>query len=188
MFNLNDKSFDGGSAIFNGGNAGKVNNVKITVEKKKSTDPDNSPDYKVFYKDEQGAIINQGFYYHKDNALYDDKKNKDNEVYLVSRVLSIAKTIVEKDYVFAEYQTSKEAVDGLFKLINDNSVDKIVNVFVTYGTINKPSQFLGLRYFSFVETVDASPSRLVKNNTDQMERIAADAPKAESEVPSRSWS
>ena len=55
MFNLNDKSFDGGVAIFNGGNAGKVNNVQLTVERKKSTDPDSGPDYKVFYKDETGA-------------------------------------------------------------------------------------------------------------------------------------
>jgi hypothetical protein len=187
MFNLNDKSFDGGVAIFNGGVAGKVNNVGISVDRKKSTDPDNSPDYKVYFKDAQGALINQGFYYHKDNEMYDEKRNKDLEVYLVSRVLSIAKAVVGKDYTFAEYQTSKEAIDGLFKLINENSADKTVNVFVTYGTTTKPSQYLGLRYFNFVESTDASPSRLVKNNTDQMERIVADAPQTEKSGSAGSW-
>lgn len=178
-FNLNDKSFDGGVAIFNGGNAGKVNNNTVTVERKKSTDADNAPDYKVFYKDEHGSVINQGFYYHKDNSLYDAKKNKDNEVYLVGRVLSIAKAVLGKEYVFAEYQTSKEAIDGLFKLVNDNADGKTFDVFVTYGTTSKPSQYLGLRYFNFIEATGTMPSRLVKSNTDQMERIVADAPQTE---------
>jgi hypothetical protein len=178
MFNLNDKSFDGGVAIFNGGNAGKVNNVEMNVEKKKVTDADNAPDFKLFFKDEQGSLINQGFYYHKDNEQYDDEKNKNNERYLISRVLSAAKTVVNKDFVFEEFNTSKEILDYLFKLMNDNCEGKKLNVFVTYGTVNKPSQYLGLRYFNFVESADAAPSRLIKNNTDQMERIVADAPMA----------
>ena len=176
MFNLNDKSFDNGVAIFNGGIAGKVNNVEMYVERKKSTDPDNSPDFKVFFKDSQGSLINQGFYFHKDNPMYDEKKNSDNEKYNVSRVLSIAKAVLPADYVFDQYQTSKEAIDGLFKLIHENCGGKKLNVFVTYGTTTKPSKYLGLRFFNFVEAENTPLSRLVKNNTDQMERIEADAP------------
>ena len=187
MFNLNDKNFDGGNAVFNGGIAGKVNNVKFTVEKKKTTDPDNSPDYKIFYKDDQEAVINQGFYYHANNPSKDDKKNKDLEMYLVSRVLSIAKTVLGKDYVFEEYQTSKDALDGMFKLINANSEGKLVSIFTTYGTTTKPSQYLGLRYFNFIETMDSSPSRLVRNNNDQMERIVADAVQSNSTEASNTW-
>ena len=179
MFNLNDKSFDGGVAIFNGGNAGKVNNVQLTVERKKSTDPDSGPDYKVFYKDETGAVVNQGFYYHKNNDMNSEQKNKDNEGYLVGRVLSIAKALLPKDYLFEQFNTSKEAIDYLFKLINSNCENKMVNVFITYGTTMKPSQYLGLRYFNFIEPVDTTTSRLVKTNTDQMERIVPDAPKTE---------
>lgn len=182
MFNLNDKSFDGGVAIFNGGIAGKVNNVSFNVERKKSTDIDTAPDYKVIYKDETGSMINQGFYYHKDNAMNSEQKNKDNEGYLVGRVLSIAKAILPKDFIFEQFNTSKEAIDYLFKLISDNCQGKTVNIFTTYGTVTKPSQYLGLRYFNFIEAVDTQVSRLVKNNTDQMERIVPDSQKTGEEV------
>ena len=182
MFNLNDKSFDGGVAIFNGGNAGKVNNVTMTVEKKKATDPDNAPDFKVFFKDEAGSLINQGFYYHKNNEMNSEQKNRDNEGYLVGRVLSIAKATVGKDYVFEQFNTSKEAIDYLFKLINDNCEGKSYDVFVSYGTTAKPSQYLGLRYFNFVEAAGTTPSRLTPTNTDQMVRIVADAAKTEAQA------
>lgn len=178
MFNLNDASFGGGVTVFNNGNTGKVENVKMSVTKKSSTDPDNSPDYKLVFSDVTGGQINTGFYYHKDNELYDEKRNRDLETWLVSRVLSAAKSVVPNDFVFPEVSSSKEALDSLFKIIKDNSDDKLVNVYVTYGTVNKPSQYLGLRYFNFVESADtpANMSRLKTSANDQMEKVTADAP------------
>lgn len=175
-FNLNDSSFDGGVAIFNGGIAGKVENVKMSVEKKQPGDADNIPDYKLIFKQENGATINQGFYYHKNNDTYDAKRNADLERWTVSRVLSAAKSVVANDFVFPTVSTSKEAMDSLFKIIKDNTDDKFVNVFVTYGTVTKPSQYLGLRYFEFVEPAKASPSKLVRKNGDMMDKLIADAP------------
>lgn len=177
-FNLNDASFGGGATVFNNGNTGKVENVKMSVTKKLSTDPDNAPDYKLIFTDVSGGQINQGFYYHKNNELYDEKRNKDLETWLVSRVLSAAKAVVPSDFSFPEVATSKEALDSLFKIIKENSDDKLVNTYVTYGTTNKPSQYLGLRYFNFVESVDvpANMSRLKPSNSDQMTKVTADAP------------
>lgn len=175
-FNLNDSSFDGGVVIFNNGVAGKVENVKMTVEKKQPGDADNVPDYKLIFKQESGATINQGFYYHKNNDNYDAKRNGDLERWTVSRVLSAAKAVVPSDFVFPTVSTSKEAMDSLFKIVKDNSEDKLVNVFVTYGTVAKPSQYIGLRYFEFVEAANASPSRLTRKNGDMMERLVADSP------------
>jgi len=175
-FNLNDSSFDGGVAIFNGGMAGKVENVKMSVEKKQPGDADNIPDYKLIFKQENGAAINQGFYYHKNNDNYDAKRNGDLERWTVSRVLSAAKSVVPSDFVFPTVSTSKEAMDSLFKIIKDNTDDKLVNVFVTYGTTTKPSQYLGLRYFEFVEAANASPSKLVRKNGDMLDKLVADAP------------
>ena len=177
-FNLNDASFGGGATVFNNGNTGKVENVRMSVLKKSSTDPDNSPDYKLIMTDVTGGQVNQGFYYHKNNELYDEKRNSDLETWLVSRVLSAAKAVVPVDFMFPEVANSKEALDSLFKIIKDNCDDKLVNAYVTYGTTNKPSQYLGLRYFNFVESADtpANMTRLKPSNTDQMEKITADAP------------
>jgi hypothetical protein len=177
-FNLNDASFGGGATVFNNGNTGKVENVRMSVTKKGAADADNAPDYKLILTDVGGGQVNQGFYYHKNNDMYDEKRNKDLETWLVSRVLSAAKAVVANDFSFPEVSTSKEALDSLFKIINDNCDDKLVSAYVTYGTTSKPSQYLGLRYFNFVESVDVSAnmSRLKPSNSDQMVKVTADAP------------
>ena len=178
MFNLNDASFGGGVTVFNNGNTGKVENVRMSVVKKSSVDPDNAPDYKLFFTDTTGGQVNVGFYYHKNNELYDDKRNKDLETWLVSRVHSAAKAVVDPSFEYPMYNTSKEALDSLFKIIKDNCDNKLVNVYVTYGTKAKPSQYLGLRYFNFVESAEtpANMTRLKPSDNDMMTKLVADAP------------
>jgi hypothetical protein len=185
-FNLNDKSFDGSVAIFNNGIAGKVNNVKVTVTKKTAVDADNAPDYKVVFSDTIGDV-NVGFYYPVANPLYDEKRNKDLEGWTIGRVLSIAKSVLPNDFVFDTYNTSKEALDGLFTLIRQNSEGKTVNVFVTYGTTQKPSKYLGVRYFDFVESSDTAISRLAKKPADLLERVEADAPSTATTSTDSNW-
>ena len=178
MFNLNDASFGGGATVFNNGNTGKVENVKMSVTRKTATDPDNSPDFKLIFTDTTGGQINTGFYYHKDNEMADEKRNRDMETWLVSRVLSAAKAVVPADFVFPEVTTSKEALNSLFKIINDHAANTLVNVYVTYGTTAKPSQYLSTRYFNFVENANtpASMTRLKPSANDMMEKLVADAP------------
>ena len=142
MFNLNDNSLiGGGSQVFNGGIAGKTDDVKVSVTKRTPTDPENQPDYKVFFTDSEGGQVNQGFYYHKDNSLYDETKNKANEGYLVGRVLSIAKSLVPADFVFPDVdgKSSNQILDILFKIIRDHEETTTVSVFTNYGTKTKPS-------------------------------------------------
>jgi len=184
-FNLNDASFGGGATVFNNGNTGKVENVRMSVLKKSSTDPDNAPDYKLIMTDVTGGQVNQGFYYHKNNEMYDEKRNKDLETWLVSRVLSATKAVLPAEFEFPNFDTSKDALDFLFKTIKENCDDKMVNAYVTYGTTNKPSQYLGLRYFNFVESVDtpANMTRLKPSNTDQMDKVTADAPQTGTQAP-----
>ena len=178
MFNLNDASFGGGATIFNNGNTWKVENVKMTVAKKTAADPDNGPDFKLIFTDTTGGQINTGFYYHKDNEMADEKRNRDMETWLVSRVLSAAKAVVPADFTFPEVTTSKEALNSLFKIINDNAASTLVNVYVTYGTTAKPSQYLSTRYFNFVENAStpANMTRLKPSANDMMEKLVADAP------------
>ena len=159
-------------------NTGKVENVKMSVTKKTAVDPDNSPDFKLIFTDTTGGQINTGFYYHKDNEMADEKRNRDMETWLVSRVLSAAKAVVPADFTFPEVTTSKEALNSLFKIINDHAANTLVNVYVTYGTTAKPSQYLSTRYFNFVENAStpANMTRLKPSANDMMEKLVADAP------------
>ena len=63
--NLNDDSFNSaqGVAIFNGGNAGTVENVKVSLVKKSAEDKEMAPDYKILFTDSNGASCNTPLWY-----------------------------------------------------------------------------------------------------------------------------
>jgi len=181
MFNLNDKNFGGGATVFNNGVAGKIENVTLDVNKREMSDPDNSPDYKVVFTDVAGGQINTGFYYHKDNALYDEKRNRDLEGWTVGRVLSIANAVVEENFLYEEFSEetpSKKIIDYLFKVIKDNCGGKTVNLYTNYGTKAKPSQYLSTRYFNFIEKTGTpeNASKLKFSPNDNLDKLTPDAP------------
>lgn len=174
MFDLNEMS-TGGFQIFNDGKAGLVKNVKIKVEKKKASDPDTYPDYKLIATDNAGGEVNQGFYFFKANKDKDDAANAKNEQLLVSRVLSIARATVAdvENFKFPEVKDSKDALNKLFKVIKENSEGKLFNVYVTYGTPSWPSKYLGFRFFDFIELA-TEESKLFPKQGDLLERISED--------------
>ena len=170
-FNLNEKV--AGSAVFNNGIAGKAVGVSVTVEKRKVDEPDSYPDYKLVVSDESGGMpINQGFYI---NSEDDDKRQQ----MTYQRVKSIADAVIPEDFVYPEVNGYIDAMNTLFKVIKENSDGKKVDVFVTYGYTAKPSKYLGLRMFNFIQKQNASFDRLKPSNTDILERPEADAPKAD---------
>ena len=171
MFDLNKK--EALSAVFNNGVAGKAVGVNITVEKRKVDEPDSYPDYKVIVSDESGGMpINQGFYINSE----DDEKRQQMTY---QRVKSIADAVVPEDFVYPEVNGYVDALNTLFKVIKENADGKKVDVFVTYGYTAKPSKYLGLRMFNFIQKQGASFDRLKPSNTDILERPEADAPKAD---------
>jgi len=171
MFDLNKK--EAGSAVFNNGVAGKAVGVNITVEKRKVDEPDSYPDYKVIVSDESGGMpINQGFYINSE----DDEKRQQMTY---QRVKSIAEAVVPEDFVYPEVTGYIDAMNTLFKVIKENADGKKVDVFVSYGYTAKPSKYLGLRMFNFIQKQNASFDRLKPSNTDILERPEADAPKAD---------
>jgi hypothetical protein len=173
MFDLNKK--EAGSAVFNNGVAGKAVGVSITVEKRKVDEPDSYPDYKVIVSDESGGMpINQGFYINSD----DDEKR---QTMTYQRVKSIAEAVVPEDFICPEVTGYIDAMNTLFKVIKENCDGKKVDVFVCYGYTAKPSKYLGLRMFNFIQKQDASFDRLKPSNSDILERPEADAPKADGE-------
>ena len=171
MFDLNKK--EAGSAVFNNGVAGKAVGVSITVEKRKVDEPDSYPDYKLVVSDESGGMpINQGFYI---NEADDEKR----QTMTYQRVKSIAEAVVPEDFVYPEVNGYIDALNTLFKVIKENSDGKKVDVFVSYGYTAKPSKYLGLRMFNFIQKQGASFDRLKPSNSDILERPEADAPKAD---------
>jgi len=171
MFDLNKK--EAGSAVFNNGVAGKAVGVNVTVEKRKVDEPDSYPDYKLVVSDESGGMpINQGFYINSE----DDEKR---QTMTYQRVKSIADAVVPEDFVYPEVNGYMDAMTTLFKVIKENADGKKVDVFVTYGYTGKPSKYLGLRMFNFIQKQNPSFDRLKPSNTDVLERPEADAPKAD---------
>lgn len=187
-FNLNEM---GGNtpAVFNNGIAGKVDDVKIEVTKKRSDEADNVPDYKLIFTDKNGLSVNQGFFYHKNNPQNSEEKNAKNASMLIGRIHSAAKAVVPDDFEFPEVEDKEvnEIMDILFKIIRDHSEDARVNVFTVYGNSDYPSRFLGLRFFDFVEKANNTGySRLTPKGNDVLTRPVEDAPKAQSEDGSSS--
>lgn len=189
MFNLNDASLGEGITIFNNGNPGKVKNVTMSVTKKESGDHEQAPDYKLIFTETSGASVNTGFYYFVPKSDKSDVENLKSEGYLISRLLSAARAVVPMDFVFPEVANSKEAIDSLCKIIKEHGPNKKVNVYVTYGTKERPNNkgYLGVRYFDFVESADTpdEKSRLRAHPRDLMEKILPDAPIQES--TNKSW-
>ena len=171
MFDLNKK--EAGSAVINNGVAGKAVGVNVTVEKRKVDEPDSYPDYKLVVSDESGGMpINQGFYINSE----DDEKRQQMTY---QRVKSIADAVVDEGFVYPEVNGYIDALNTLFKVIKENADGKKVDVFVSYGYTAKPSKYLGLRMFNFIQKQNASFDRLKPSNTDILERPEADAPKAD---------
>jgi hypothetical protein len=175
-FNLNEKV--AGSAVFNNGVAGKAVGVNITVEKRKVDEPDTYPAYKLIVSDESGGMsINQGFGFNDWVQETDEKRQQQT----YQRVKSIADAVVPEDFIYPEVTGYADAIHTLFKVIKENCDGKKVDVFVSYGYTTKPSKYLGLRMFNFIQKPNASFDRLKPSNTDILERPEADAPKADGE-------
>lgn len=174
MFDLNGEEFKKPVSIFNNGVAGKVNNVKISkVEKKPMDGAPGAPDYKVYFAD-ASSEINQGFW-----------KEPKNPKYEIQRMKSIADALVPSDFVYPAVKdgTAAAAIDVLAKVIRDNSPEKLLNVFVTYGTEDYPSNYLNLRYFNFVESSETpeAASRLTARDSDLLIKLEPDAATDETE-------
>jgi len=183
MIDLNGKEFaQTNVSIFNDGEAGLAKNVDVKVEKKQPSDADNLPDFKVIYSDSLGSV-NQGFYYFTPNPQDSPERQAERETQELSRVLHLARAVMGTDYKFPAVGTVKEAYDTLLGLVAKNVEGKKFNVFVTYGTLNRPNKkgYLGVRYFNFIEPADVEKSTLRTGKQDLMHRIEPDANQADGE-------
>lgn len=166
MIDLNGEDFaEKVVKVFNNGVGGKVDNVTIKVEKKSLDGHAQAPDYNVVFTDSEGASASAGFYY------------EGNEQILISRALHVGRAVLGADYKFPAAESAKDALNKIMKLIKDNCDGKLFNTFCTYGNANyKPSQYLNIRYFDFIEPADVENTRLRVKNGDLLEKVTQDAP------------
>lgn len=173
-FNLNDNAeFGAPASVFNNGEAGLVENVELSIEKKSSSDNPNSPDYKLIATDANGSV-NEGYYYnpygHESMSKEDlEKKQKMG----INRLMEAARAVVPEGFVFPDVNSAKEAMDAIAVVIKDNAPGKKVRVFTNYGTVGYPKEFLQFRFFNYVQPMDGK--QLSPRNDDMLTRPTPDS-------------
>lgn len=162
--------------IFNGGKAGRVKGVKVTMQEagvdyQKSND--NAPDFKVFFEDSDGYKTNRACfsikpydYPNQFGTTYEQAMKKE-WAYLNKLVEHTGGTKV---------MSFSDDVD-LFTKIKAALGPNKVNVFANYGSTRSPKSFIEVRkWLPAVEAADTADAdtKLIPSAMDQMEEIVPD--------------
>lgn len=178
MINLNDSAFDAkaGVAIFNDGKAGVVENVTISVNKRKPEDKQGSPEYKLTFTDENGATCNSSFWYVEEATAYatiDEQIRKQGTI-----MKHILHAIYGNDYQLPNFKSAKEMLDGCMKLVREGSTTgNKFRMFANYGSTQSVKNYIQPRsWVPFMESMSvlATESRLKVSNIDAMARLDRD--------------
>lgn len=168
MINLNEVKEDKVS-IFNGGEAGVAKGKMTKIVKKQPDDNPSSPDFKVFFEDEDGEI-NVAFY-------IPDGKDEAASNRELARLMSVARAHFGDDYNFPEANSYEDAYTKIMKLLKKEAIGSKFNLFVCFGYTGRPSKYLSVRKFDFIESGDIAleKSKLKTKKSDVMEQITPDA-------------
>ncbi len=154
--------------VFNDGNAGVVENVRVRIEKKSSTEPDDKkPMYKLIAADDKGEV-NEGFYYQQPDS---DGFTK----YQAQRLIRLGQGVFGPDVKFPVFNTPTEALDGVMKMVASELSKKPWRVAVCYGSTRRKSAYLGFKSFgSFIQPM-SEPNTLSLSTSDNKVRVEATA-------------
>ena len=167
LINLNDAQYDAPVSvkIFNGGVAGIVSGIKVRVERKKATDADNAPKYKLILKDSEDAEMNKGYFDGNDK----DTKSDAAKGFFVKEMKHLANLFGVK------LPDTIETYDGLLDVVMKSCYDKgetLMNAAVSYGTLERPKKFLEIgSAFQLVKPDE----KAYMNPKFQLERVLPDA-------------
>lgn len=178
MIDLNSEDYNQkeGKAIFNEGNAGIVDNVRVSLVRRKPEDKETAPDYKVVFTDEKGAECNTSFWYVEKPTTYDTVEKL---IQKQGKVLKhLAHAILGDNFKFPPFANAKEMLDGIMKSLNGGLAKAgTFRIFANYGTKDYPKSFIQPRsWVPFMEssTVALDATRLKPGNIDQMTRKEED--------------
>ena len=178
MINLNDNAFDAkeGTAVFNNGVAGVVNDVTLKVERKKPEDKETAPDFKLTFTDANGGTCNTSFWYIKEATSY---ATIEEQIQKQGKVLKhILHAIYGKDFQLPSFQNATEMLNGCMKLAHEGlpNAGKF-RVFANYGTTSSVKQYIQPRsWVPFLETMSTPlESTVLKPGTlDAMAKVEKD--------------
>ena len=125
--NLNDAQYELKNVkVFNNGVAGVVKNCTVRVERRKATDSDSAPKYKIIVIDSETAEVNKGYFNN-----FDKSSDKAKE-FFVKEMKHLAHLF---DFALPASVDSYDALlDETMKGCFNNTEGKLVNVAVSYGT------------------------------------------------------
>ena len=176
--NSNDYNAKEGKAIFNGGNAGMVDNVTVSIKRKGPEDKEGSPAYKLTFTDASGAECNTPFWY-VDKATPFASVDE-----LLKKQGTVMKHIIHSIYgadvaIPALPSDAKGFLDGAMKHINEGlKAGGKFRMFANYGTPDYPKEFIQPRsWVPFMESmsVDIAETRMVAGKNDNLVRVTKDS-------------
>lgn len=155
MINLNSEEFVSSvKPIFNNGIGGEVKGVSVSVEKRKPEDPDNAPNFKIFFTDKNGASVNLGIYYPTEET---SSKNK----LIAQQLADIVRSVTTDSFQFPTFSSYTELINYCVKTIHENASGKLVDVIATYGTKGYPKKYIGMyKIYNFIQSSGSNPSKL----------------------------
>lgn len=167
-----------GKAIFNNGDAGLVDNVTVSITKKKPEDKENAPAYNLVFTDAEGGEARTSFWYVDKPTDYATAEE------LLKKQATIMKHILHAiygtDYKFPALPGDSHGfLDGCMKLIRDGLQSGLkFRIFANYGTPDYPKSFIQARsWVPFMESANVAftETRLVVSKTDNMIRLTQDS-------------
>jgi hypothetical protein len=144
---LNSSEFDSKEInIFNDGEIGVAQNIKVSIVKGEEDKPINYPDFHLKFTDDKGGEVDKGFYFL-------DTENPDFEkrgVGLGKELKHIWGNILGKDTEIPGFDSYKEMLNGMmleFKKACDANPEKLYRVAVAYGTTDRPQKYLRVVFY-----------------------------------------
>lgn len=174
-FNLNDDNYEAGNIkIFNNGVAGVVEDVTLSVERKKEDDKDEAPLYKLIFTDSSGAIINKGLWYANKATDYKtiDKVQQDQG----KLIRNLLKAAYGQDYVIPTFNSAEDMLDSGMKLLREGlKSNPKFRIIVNYGSVKSVKKFLEVRSWApFIESMNVEKSELFLGDFDAKEGLKED--------------
>lgn len=134
---LNDSQYELSNVkVFNNGKAGIVYECKVRLESRKPSDPDNMPKFKLILTDANGGDINKGYFGNFDKASDAALTFFVKEMKHLAGIFGV--TLPE------EFNSYDELLAVTMKMCYEKQAETVVNVFVDYGTKDRPSKYLNI--------------------------------------------
>lgn len=178
FFDFNSEEFEsqGPVLIFNGGEAGIVECVTEKIVSKTEEDNENAPDYRLYFKDVDGASINFGIYLI--NTPVSDPNYKNNINKLGKRLRNLWIAIMGNDTPMPTGQDVNIIIKQIMQMLAPRFALEIpVRLAVNYGTTVAPKKYLQVRTWApFIENIELVPqTKLKREKIEVYERITEDA-------------